>query len=221
MGAGGAVVILQQHYASNVAWSLPELNSKLRRRGWRRGESREEGLRMGWERVRKWESVSVLQKWKKKNRLAGVKRMVDVLLFTAERKNDKFTSHTQHGTFFKAWLQNRLLLQVTSNSSLNLFLEPVNHNRWQYSATFTIELENRQEEHVFPEKSCLLLCLPPLLTQVYLNLVHILERQEEKGELGCGVCLKYASGVVVESLCFGDPCTLPDLQLCADVAIMT
>lgn len=38
-----------------------------------------------------------------KNGLAGVKRMVDVLLLTAKQKNYRFISHIRHkhGTFFE------------------------------------------------------------------------------------------------------------------------
>lgn len=45
VGVGGVAGMLLQQCASNAAWSLPELNSKLGRRGWRRDRSRGEGVR--------------------------------------------------------------------------------------------------------------------------------------------------------------------------------
>lgn len=85
----GVAGMLLQHCACNAAWRLPELNSKLGRRGGRREESRGEKLRRGeGEKMR--ESASVTEV---KNKLMGWKECLNVndgLLFKAEQRNDSF-----------------------------------------------------------------------------------------------------------------------------------
>lgn len=74
VGVGGVAVILQRHYASNAAWSLPELNSKFAKEGLKeRRESRggtENGLGEG-EKMRECFCVTEVKKkqarWGEKN----------------------------------------------------------------------------------------------------------------------------------------------------------
>lgn len=130
VGVGGVAVILQQHYASNAAWSLPELNSNLRRGGVKEWRESRGGTENGLGEGEKMRECFCVTKVKKKQARWGEKNAWCTPVYSRAEKWQIYLPHkTQTGHFFffffkQAWFQNRLHLQVTFNFSSNLFIEP-------------------------------------------------------------------------------------------------
>lgn len=94
LGVGVVAGMLVHQCASNAAWSLPELNSKLGRRGWRRDKSWGEGVKGG-----DGEKMRGCFCYRRKNRLAGLKRMFDYHWWTpvySRAEKWQFKTNTTH-----------------------------------------------------------------------------------------------------------------------------